>query len=251
MKTIDQITSENFNEMFDVKAILEESVFYPASGIDASDIECLSGKLNSFVHVDYSTPREVVEPGMQYHFEGVGYDLIGIKNVSRDELTPNGFIPNNFELNEHERQRLESHDFIRDRFNCINFEPFALWAVYQLNPSKTGKTEGKVKRFSLLHIGGEACATFEAIYLSNKVNPAAVAIISPGEGYGDNWTKFRDTDFRLYQNLLLNCENNGAQMPKLLLTNSMLDDYDPCFWPEYEFQKRYFANGWLRLFGRD
>ena len=36
---------------------------------------------------------------------------------------------------------------------------------------KTGKTEGKASRFSLLHIGGEACATFEAIYLSNKINP--------------------------------------------------------------------------------
>lgn len=247
MKSINEITKDNFQSMFNIKDIVEDSVYYPASGIDASDIECLSQKYCSFVHVDYSTPRDVVEPGMKNHFESVGYDLIGIKYVSKEELTPNGFRPFNFSLNEHEKQRLQ-HDFIRDRFDCRNFNPFALWAVYELNPSKTG---GKAKRFSLLHIGGEACATFEAIYINNKINPSAVAVISPGEGYGDNWTIFRDPNFRFYQNLQFNVENNGAEMPSVLLTNMSLSDNEECFWPGYVFQNACFANGWQRKYVRD
>jgi hypothetical protein len=243
------ITSDNFNERFIISEIIKNSVFYPAAGIDGSAIECLSNQYCSFVHVDYSTPREVVEPGMRNHFAGVGYDLIGIKHVSRDELTPNGFNPRDFVKNEHERTRLEA-DFIRDRFNHRNFTPFALWAVYELNPLKTGKTEGKASRFSLLHIGGEACATLEAIYLNNRINPKCVAIISPGEGYGDNWTVFRSPEFRLYQTLHFNTTNNNANMPSELLTNMSLSDDESCFWPNFNFQDRYFADGWLRKYSR-
>ena len=42
MKNIDKITQENFNESFNIEDILTDSVFYPASGIDGKDIECLS-----------------------------------------------------------------------------------------------------------------------------------------------------------------------------------------------------------------
>lgn len=250
MKTINEITSENFQSMFNLKDILDESVFYPAAGIDASDIECLSNQYCSFIHVDYSTPRDVIEPGMRNHFEGVGYNLIGIKQVSREELTPMGFMPNNFALNDHERQRLEIN-FIRDRFYCRNFIPFALWAVYEFNPTKTRKTQGKAKRFSLLHIGGEACFTFEALYIQNKINPSAIAIISPGEGFGDNWTIFRNPQFRLYQNLLFNLENNETIMPNLLLTNMALSDDEVCFWPDFQYYSRIYSNGWQRIYKRN
>jgi hypothetical protein len=101
-----------------------------------------------------------------------------------------------------------------------------------------------------MHIGGEACATFEAIYLSNKVNPKCIAIISPGEGYGDNWTIFRDPEFRLYQTLHFNKINNNANMPSELLTNMALSDDDNCFWPNYNYQSRCFADGWLRKYSR-
>jgi hypothetical protein len=250
MKTINEITRENFQSMFNLKDILDESVFYPAAGIDASDIECLSNQYSSFIHVDYSTPRDVIEPGMRNHFEGVGYDLIGIKHVSREELTPMGFMPNNFTLNDHERQRLEM-SFINDRFNYRNFTPFALWAVYELNPTKAEMKQDIAKRFSLLHIGGEACATFEALYIQNKINPTAIAIISPGEGYGDNWTIFINPQFRLYQNLSFNSQNNNAKMPNVLLTNMEISDDDVCFWPEFRYYSKIKCNGWQRIYKRN
>jgi hypothetical protein len=249
MVTIDKITQDNFNVSFNIVDILTDSVFYPAAGVDARDIECLSNLSNSFVHVDYSTPMEVIESSMRNHFAGLGYELIGLKHVSRLELTTNGFQPQKFIFNDHEKERLEM-DFINDRFYFRNFIPFAIWAVYELNPNKTGLTRGKIKRFSLLHIGGEACETLEAIYIGNKINPRAVSIISPGEGYGDNWTIFRDPEFRLYQNLIYNSRINNIAMPEFLLTNMALSEKEPCFWPEYIFQNRIYSDGWLQRYSR-
>jgi hypothetical protein len=249
MKNIDLINKENFNESFNLVEIITDSVFYPASGIDARDIECLSTVSNSFVHVDYSTSKDVVEYGMKNHFEGVGFKLVGIKDVSYQEITPIGFQARNFQLNGHEKERL-AIDFIQERFSSKNFTPFALWAVYERNTNKTGSTDEKTKRFSLLHIGAEACATLNALYISNRINPLGVAIISPGEGYGDNWTIFRDPNFRLYQDLLHNHKTNNIDMPQILLSNMGLSDTDPCFWPDYSFTHKSFSDSWLQHFRR-
>ena len=83
-------------------------------------------------------------------------------------------------------------------------KPFCFWAIYEIDETLTGRTTGKIKKFSLLHIGGEACATFDALYFRNDINPRAVAILNPGEGYGDNWTIFTDTEYRLFRLMQLN-----------------------------------------------
>lgn len=247
MRTIDQITKENFESSFNLKDILVDSAFYPASGIDGTGIEYLSSKTNSFVHVDYSMPGDVVQEALERHFEPVGFRCIGLRYVSKEELTPHGFRPRDFRLNEHEKHRLEE-EFIRDRFYCKNFTPFALWAVYEFDKTSHHRAAGQISRFSLLHIGGEACATFEAIYLNNGINPKAITIINPSEGFGDNWTIFRDPDFRLYQSILFNHNQNGAAMPEYLFSNCTLDDL--CFWPEYTIVERFKTCG-CRLFARN
>jgi hypothetical protein len=251
MKSLYDITPENFNEKFNIQDILSNSVFYPASGIDGRDIECLSRRYSSFVHVDYSTLRDVVENGMLGHFEGVGYRLIGMKDIQKNELTPANFRHQPLPLNAHEKDRLERNSFIRDHFNGNNFTPFALWAVYELNTPLNAQNQEKPRRFSLLHIGGEACATFEALYYNNKINPAAVSIISPGEGFGDNWTLFTHPEFRLYQTMLLNTAENGTKMPDILLTNMALNDNEICFWPDYTFNKSYFIDYYIREYVRN
>ena len=234
MRKIDQITTENFDQSFDIVDILTGSVFYPASGTDGYAIECLSNKSNSFVHVDYSFQREVVEKAMAYDFQKLGYKTIGLKFIAKDKLTPDGFRPSSFVLNEYEKNRLEKN-FISEKFYAKDFSPFALWAVYELDASLTGSTEGKVERFSLLHIGEEACATFDAIYLKKKINPLGVVILYAGEGYGDNWTLFTDPAFRFYQSLELNYQQNGALMPQYLLTHHSAN----ILWQNYYYKDRY------------
>ncbi|MBA7580284.1 hypothetical protein ES708_22175 [subsurface metagenome] len=114
-----------------------------------------------------------------------------------------------------------------------NFSPFALWAVYELD---TQNPSGKINRFSILHIGGEACATFDAIYIGNKINPLAVVILNPGEGYGDNWTIFRDPAYQFYKLIEYNVQNNNQNFPRYLFTNIYLANN--CFWPNYNLLNR-------------
>jgi len=228
MNWIDNITEGNFNASFDIKKILANSTFYPASGIDATNIEALSEYTNSFVHVDYSVTEEKVRRAMSEDFQGVGYKLIGLKHLSKEELTPNGFKQNNFPLKDSEVERMENMTQARNIHSS-----FCYWAVYELNESSTGGSK-KNKRFSLLHIGGEACATFDALYVNNGINSKAVAILNPGEGYGDNWTIFRDPGYRLFQLMKLNSEKNNAELPKCIFTNMTLEK--ECFWPGYKFE---------------
>ena len=88
-----------------------------------------------------------------------------------------------------------------------------------------------MRSFLILHIGGEACATFDAIYVSNKINPKAIAILNPGEGFGDNWTQLRNPDYRFYKLLELNANSYGQAWPNYLYTNMCAAD--ACFWPNY------------------
>lgn len=76
------------DEYFDLYKILANSVYYPASGVDATDIKYGSWLSQSFVHADYSSSREEVYKAMQNDFHKVGFDLVGIKAVSKKEFTP-------------------------------------------------------------------------------------------------------------------------------------------------------------------
>jgi hypothetical protein len=228
MNWIENITSENFEESFDLIKILENSTFYPASGIDATNIEGLSQYSKSFVHVDYSVSKSDVRKALIQEFIPVGYKMIGLKLMEKDDLTPNGFSPNNFPLKQSEKERI---NFLNNPKN--NHKSFCFWAIYELDDSLSNKTDGKIKKFSLLHVGGEACATFDALYVNNGINPTAIAILNPSEGYGDNWTKFSDPDYRLFQLLQLNLERNKTSLPEYIFTN--MTSNEECFWPNYNF----------------
>jgi hypothetical protein len=227
MTNFDHITEANFKQSFDIHMILKDSVFYPASGVDPRHVECFMPKYNSFVHVDYSISEQQVRDFMQYSFHSLGYRLIGLMNVTRQMITPQGFRPAPLELNEYEKERLQQNDSIRKSFQGIGFRPFALWGLYEKN------TGSNAQRFSLFHIGGEACASFEALYVGHCMNPTGICIISPAEGFGANWTIFRDPGFRLHQLIRNNHLINNIPLPAILLTNMILTKTDPCFWPEY------------------
>lgn len=237
MESLNQITKENFNSSFNVTDILQNSVYYPASGIDATPIEVFANKYNSIVNVDYSLGYNEVKNALESNFIPVGYKLIGIKDILKECLTPNGFTPEYISLNEHEKNRLNEHKFIDDLYQNSASSGFAIWAVYELDNNLTGKTDEKAKHFSILHIRGEGCATFEALYFGNKINPKAIAIIKPAEGYGDNWTKFTDSKFRFYQLIRKNNDVNGAEMPNSILTDFSSEDGN--FWGEYNVSEQF------------
>lgn len=223
---------------FDIKSFLENSVFYPAAGTDFSYVNVFLDKgISNFVHVDYSVTKEEILEKFKVAFNNTDYELINTSEISKNQITPNGFRPiANIPLNEHENDRLQRLDFVRDNFRGVNFTPFALLAEYELQEND------KATKFSILHIGGEACATFEATYLTNGINPKAVVIIRPSEGYGDNWTLFTNSDFRLYKMLQINVDKNNQLLPKYLL---QLSDFEvqgeiaKSCWGNYQFIERH------------
>jgi hypothetical protein len=236
MKGIYDITEKNFNTSFNIKNILENSAFYPASGKDGTHLEELANKgIKSFIHADYTEDKTSVKNSLMREFSGIGYRCIGIKEISKKELSPDGFFPKGrFPLNEHEQNRIKNDGDIKGKFNGKNFSPFTMWAVFELIPSSNNHDESKSDRFSILHIGGEACAAFYDVYLSNKINPAAIILLNPGEGYGDNWTLFSNPDFRLHKMLKLNAENENQKMPKYILKNgSGFQKSSIKFWNNY------------------
>jgi hypothetical protein len=222
--------NQNLLSHFDLKEILQDSVYYPASGICLEAVKKYSGRFNSFVHADYSRGSFQVENFLREDLLPLGYELAGIAEVPQHMITPPGYRPAMPVFNEHEIERL-TRSFIADPFYGRTIRPFALWAVYRLSDEKMSSQNGQSKEISIFHIGGEACAIFEALYLRNKINPRAICILFPGEGYGDNWTLFTNPDFRFYQNIVRNHRENRAAMPEILYTHVAHENQ--CVWDQY------------------
>ena len=234
MKKLNQITTENFNQSFDLQDILTDSVFYPASGTDGLAVKCLGHKCNSFIHVDYSTSREEFVQDLHSGFQKVGYELVGWKEINQHELNPTAYAPQIIP-SEHEARRLKM-DFIAERATGKAIRPFAIWAVFELRNPNAGLNNGpKINKFSLLHIGGEGAATFEILYGQHRINPKAVALINPSEGFGDNWTRFTDPRARLFQAIRRNVKLYQAEMPKYFIERCIWDQPTNPDWPGYQF----------------
>lgn len=164
------------------KNILWNSLFYPSSGFDGGVIKdcntlARQREIFSFIYCDYTAGKIALHEA-QSTFRG--YHVFASRQVKKDELIPRGWkpkLPPDFDL-----ERYESYKDL--------WQPFCTWIVYErdLNESE----DHGPKRFSLLYIGGEGVATYQALYWSNKFVPTALAIIQPGDGFGFNWTSFGD-----------------------------------------------------------
>lgn len=142
MSWLDKITIDNFNSNFDIKTVLVGSVFYPASGIDASDIELLSEESASYIHSDNSVNESEVVFAMENHFRQVGYNLLGLKMV-----------------------------------RSLEYCKFAVWAAYELDANAkqySSRRLKKIQRFSLLHLRSDDYVVFEKLYLGNDATPLAI-----------------------------------------------------------------------------
>lgn len=77
---------------FPLSGILRDSLYYPSSGLDGVPVKRLAGNILSFIHVDYGYSRdefiaELKETGF------LGYDIVGVREISRHELVPNVRLP--------------------------------------------------------------------------------------------------------------------------------------------------------------
>lgn len=195
--------------------LLRDSVYYPAAGTDGHDVEMLSPYAPSFVHVDYSYRESEVRTLLREPQCFAGYALVGLRSVSKHELTPLGWRPS-FQDPEGQRNLPASA-------NPSN--SFALWAVYE-RKSTYSASQG-AQRFSLLHLHAEGVAAYDALYRGNGMQARFLAIIQPGEGYGDNWTRFTEPGNLLHQLVM----GHPQGPPAYLVYKS---ESDKACWPEFE-----------------
>jgi hypothetical protein len=236
MSYLNNLTKENIeNGVFPLKQVLANSLFYPACADDGGivkDCNTLNASLGieNFIYCDYAFGEEkLIETMNSFN----GYSVFATRSLKQIDLTPNGWemrLPPNLNLVEYNNYK-----------NSYTI-PFAKWIVYERDDDKN--EEYGPKRFSLLYIGGEGIATYQAIYWSNNETPKALAIIQPGHAFGLNWTNF--TEPKGFLNWIVT-NNPHNKMPKQIYFGGggTSDTYRNLNWQNYVFLRNinnYYGN---------
>ncbi|MGY6551706.1 MAG: hypothetical protein ACXIT4_07375 [Erythrobacter sp.] len=212
------IQTEDDMEVLPLSGILSDCVFYPASGFDGRPVQFLAGHFHSFIYADYgSTKDELAATLEKQGFEG--YHLLGRRGVSKEELTFNDLKPR---LVPPYREKFEG-------FRSVVKPPFFEWMIFARDADRD-ETHGPA-RFSLLYLGADGVAAYQALFVANEAVPAAIAIIQPGHGFGGNWTNFENPQEPLYQQV----RANPAGQPEFLLFGGEggRQFYEQPCWPDY------------------
>jgi hypothetical protein len=235
MNFIYLIDKDSFLSSFNLKMLIDNSAFYPSSGIDISHIEQLN-KLGiySFVHADYSCPLDLVYESMHKISYNLGYRLISIKRINITELIRYGSdFTNTIKLNSQESKVLPKRGQLAGMFDTTNFKPYAIWALYEQDGDAF--TSIKAARFSILHIGAETYESFHSLYFANKINPSALVHIRPET----NITTYNDTNCAMYKMLKKNQNLNQYKMPDYIITETSYDGEPLLEWPDYRVYKKF------------
>jgi hypothetical protein len=187
---------------FPLLKVLEGSLFYPASRVGGSPIRHWSIGVDSFVYADMSLAQAVYEPELS---SGAfrGYQLLASKQLRPTDLTPAGWViqmPACLDADVYRRLVL---DALSDGAG-----PFAMWSVFE-RTHEFNEAHGP-RRFSLLYVRGEGCATYQALYNSNQLLPQVVALVRPETGFGGNFGNFEQAILEVMQ-----CHQLG--LPRQLL----------------------------------
>jgi hypothetical protein len=202
-----------------IRDLLKNSIYYPAAGKDGTPVEYLGKHFASFVFADYDFGEEKVLDALHSQEDGFrGYRVAAQRRVEKRELVPNGWNP----------VPPLTHDINAGSRQVSMEPPFAIWAILE-RTADYGQDHGP-KRFSLLYIGGEGVATYQALYHGNKTTTSVVCVIQPGTGFGKNWTNFED-EGKIFARTVL---DNPYGKPEYLLCggHGKPEFYETSCWPD-------------------
>lgn len=229
---LDEISREDVEKNpLPFKKILEDSVYYPASGTDGEPVRILNKLSRSFIYVDYNYSLQRLKDEMINHgFRG--YEIFAKRLVKEHEITSTSF-------RYHEEPNDEDGDPRKPFDNgWVHTPPYALWTIWQRLDGFD--EEHGPKRFSLFNLCADGVASFDALYYNWETKPLVMCIIRPGTGYGLNWTDFREPGHIMHRLAM----KNPAGKPEYLLMESRLpsEDNQGCYWPEYNEQVNVFKS---------
>ena len=209
-----------------VKEILTDSLYYPCCGLDWTPVNLLAGNVYTFVYADYKVRQRELLANLYDDNGGrgiEGYEVVYQQDVVRDVLVPANWRP---------PIQPVAADGRLDRLHRAHrrSRPFSHWSVWRRLPDYNQKPgpEG----FSLLYLGGEACALYQCLYNFNRVAPRVLAIIQPGGHMCDGWTML-DKDDSYFERIVA---SNPAGLPKFLVCGGNGGDrlYQNACWRRYE-----------------
>ncbi|MBP5998827.1 MAG: hypothetical protein KA534_00090 [Sediminibacterium sp.] len=208
---------------FPINEVLKNSLFYPACDNDGGVVkDCNKNNqdlgIDTFIYCDYAFGEELLNEQMNnFH----GYRVVATRSLRQNDLIPKGW---NVQMPP--RLDLQQYHMFKEAYKT----PFAKWIVYERVPDK-GADFGP-KRFSLIYIGGEGIATYQAVYWSNNACPKALVIIQPGHAFGLNWTDF--TEENGYLNWVV-ASNPNHKLPQQIYFGGVMgrEDYDDLNWSNY------------------
>lgn len=206
-------------EPFPLNDVLKDSLYYPGAGTDGKPVQWLTGNTYSFIYTDYGVARSEFLDALQGEQTGfAGYRILGTRDVTMQELIPNGWIP--MVPFEYDGNPLAWREVIA--------QPFCIWTVFE-RLLEFDVAHGP-ERFSLLYLCGEGVASYQALYNSNRIKPKILFLIQ--HGFGCNWTNFEDPDAILARSVA----SNPAGMPDWLIGRSRSNEAEHenlSFWPRY------------------
>ena len=210
--------------MLPLDSLLDNSVYYPASGYDGDLIRLFNKiltekRVNSFVYCDYESTEEKVISKAGLHMRG--YHVLAHRAVDVSELLgPNA-----------DSRYLLPVGRCQKAKRCDGF--FCHWFIFERECS-FAESHGP-ERFSLMYICAEGVSAYELLYSSRGIAPKCVAIIQPGEGFGGNWTDFHKVGAPLYQAL----KRNPGGLPEMIVNGGNWErdwdhGYENLSWDEYQ-----------------
>ena len=230
------VSDSTIMDPFPLEHVLKDSLYYPASGFDGTPVKYLAGNIFSFIYVDYGSDHDefmnaLGSPGFR------GYNRIATRSVTEKELTPKGWhpMPPTHSDGDPSRYHMKRSDKYQNIIRDYIKKPFCSWSIFQRSENFT--SDHGPSRFSLLYLCADGVAAFQALYVTNSIAPKAVAVISPGTGFGLNWTDFEDPYGILARSVL----GNPAGPPEILLYGGTVCRGHQCHqfyrtpcWPDYQ-----------------
>jgi len=161
-----------------LKEILENSLYYPGSGLDSKPIDLFAGNVHSFVYSDMGETRDRffqwAHPESLAQVDQIhGWRFIGGTRIALPALyrAPKPWIS------------LLRERYISELIMPYELaEPFAEWCVFEStkdNPSNKWAT-----RISILYICDEASLVYEALYRAHEKTPKILFLNMFKNGYG-------------------------------------------------------------------
>jgi hypothetical protein len=163
---------------------LKHALYYPACGSDGRPVQYLGGFIHSFWYVDYLQGADAVDH--EFDINGfLGYHIAGRTPLEKHHLAPHGWTPQ-----VPDRYRDDVRYFME--YIAPNAVPraFATWYILERDNDRD-ETHGP-ERISLVYLGADGVAAYQALFWARNSAPEVLAIIRPGHAFGGNYTRFTD-----------------------------------------------------------